>query len=480
MDVRPALVEERARRPGLQASRRLVTIAEPPPRKSATPEPWNRSARMRATAACLLVSLCAALPSTVRAATEQIIASGDVGAELAVDGAGRAFLVSPSTWHSAGTFSAVSTRSAGRGALFGPSRMLMHSSHTERAVDAGVAADGSGVIVVQRARRSDRRLRVVPFRAHGPVGRPVTISSAGDRADFAASAVARSGAAVVVWFRHSTHRRWRLEAALREAGAAAFGAPAPVSAFARRACCTNVSVAIGERGDAAVTWASTSRPGVWATLRRPGGGFRAPQRLAKDASDVPKAVVGPDGTAVVIYSRQHVPRRADDGLALHRAASSGAFGAPAQVNPGGGVTLADAAVTPGGRVIVAWVDQVHGAHVHLWEAGGGEPLVATGELGRNVTPHGVAVAADDDGRAVLAWSEVTSTASLYREQAVAATRPGSGAAFGPAVALGRPWRVASPGLARLVPGGGALVVWRGAQFGGGAKRRAQLAVTRLL
>jgi hypothetical protein len=434
---------------------------------------------MRAASTCVIVLLGAALPATARAASEQVIGTGDVGADVAVDGAGRAFLVSSSAGHDSGTFASVRARSAAPGAAFGAARMLLRSTRTARAVDAGVAGDGSGMIVVERVQGPERGVQVATIGARGAVGDPVTVSAPGDRADFAASAVARSGAAVVLWFRHDAGGRWRLEAAIREPRGGAFGPPRPVSRFVRRACCSTVSVAIGERGDAVATWSSTSRPGVWAALRSPGGGFRRPQRLAGDASDAPRAVVGAGGTAALIYSVQHVPLRAGDGLALHRAARGRAFGAAAHVNPGGGMTIADAAVTPSGKVVVAWTDRVHGARVHVSEARPTQLPVETGELGARVTPEALAVAADDDGRAVVAWSQLVSTEPAYREQAVAATRQTGNAAFGPAVALGRPWRAAAPGLARLVPGGAALVVWRGAAYGRRTDRRAALAVTRL-
>jgi hypothetical protein len=434
---------------------------------------------MRAAATCVIVLLGALLPLTARAATEQVIGSRDLGVDVAVDGAGRAFLVSLSTGKDAGTFASVPTRSAPPGAGFGRARILLRSSRSDRAVAAGVAADGSGVIVVQSVRGADRRVRVVTFGSRGSVGAPVTVSAPGDRADFAASAFAPSGAAVVVWFRHRTNKRWRLEAAIREPGAAAFGPPRPVSRFVRRSCCSAVSVAIGERGDAVAAWTSTSRSGVWTALRAPGRGFRRPQRVGRQADDLPRVFVGANGTAALIYSVQHVPRRAGDGLALHRAARGRAFGAPAHVNPGGGVTVGDVAVTPTGRVMVAWVDQVHGASVHVSEAAPAQPPVETTQLGTSVAPKAVALATDDDGRAVVAWSELASAEPAYREQAVAATRPAGSAVFGPTVALGSPWRAAAPVLARLVKGGGALVVWRGTRYGGPPDRRTALAIARV-
>jgi hypothetical protein len=343
-------------------------------------------------------------------------------------------------------------------------------------MDAGVAAGGSGVAFLQSRGRT---VRVVAFGARGRVGTPVAVPSRGGDADFAASAVAGSGAAVVVWFRHRGDGRWRLEASIRDAGAAGFGRGEPLSGFIRRACCTSVTAAIGERGDAVVTWSSTARSSVWAALRRPGRGFRSAQRLTAAASDAPRAAVGAGGAAAVIYSTQHVPLRASDGLQLHRAASGGSFGSAEHVNPGGGVTIGDVAVAPDGDLTVAWLDRVHGARVHVSDAPATERLAASAELGTDVSPRALALATDDAGRAVVAWSQRTPSKGSYREQAQAATRPATTAPFGPPTALGHPWRAAEPQLAHLVPGGGALVLWKGSRYDGPTARRTALAVTRL-
>ena len=420
-------------------------------------------------------ALVAMLAAAAPAGAAQVIAPRDSAAALAVAGDGRAFLVSPSARPDAGTLPAVRRRSASPGAPFGAPTALMRSSAADRAVDAGVAADGSGVIVVQSALGVRRSVRAVAFGARGRLGRPQTLSAPRTRADFAASAVAPSGAAVVVWFRHRG-ARWRLEAATREPASARFGPPEPVSGFVRRPCCTSVSVAIGARGDAAATWTSTAHPAVWAALRSARHRFGAPRLLARAASDAPSAAVGDRGTVALIYSTQHVPLRAADGLQLRRAQGADAFGPAEHVNPGGGVTIADAAVTPAGGVLLAWRDQVHGARVHLSEAAPGQPLAAVGELGGDVSAKHIAVAADDDGRAVVAWSQ---RVSARREQVLAAQRPAAGAPFGTPIALGTAWPAAEAGPARLVPTGGALVAWNGARFGRPAQRGSALLVTRL-
>jgi hypothetical protein len=430
---------------------------------------------VKPTRACGLAVALLLVAAAAPAPAAQVLAPRDVPAALAVARDGRAFVVSPVAQPDSGTLPAVRRRSASPGGAFGRSRVLIRSRGGDRAVDAGVAADGSGVIVVQSARAGRRSVRAVAFGPRGRLGRPQALSAPGARADFAASAVASSGAAIVVWFRHRG-AHWRLEGATREPRAARFGAPQALSAFVRRPCCTSVFVAIGARGDAAATWSSTARPAVWAALRGAGQRFRASRLLARDASDAPRVVVGDGGAVALVYSTQHVPLRAADGLQLRRASSTGAFGPAEHVNPGGGVTIADAAVTPAGRVLLAWRDQVHGARVHLSEAAPGQPPAAIGELGGDVSAKHIAVAAADDGRAVVAWSQRISS---RREQAMAALRPALGAPFAAPAALGTPWPAAEVGPARLVPGGGALVAWDAARFGRPAERRSALLVSRL-
>jgi hypothetical protein len=217
-------------------------------------------------------------------------------------------------------------------------------------------------------------------------------------------------------------------------------------------------------------------------MRSAGRRFGRPQRVAEASSDVPHVVVGAGGTVALIHAIQHVPRRASDGLQLYRAAGGGAFGAAEQVDPGCRAASGQAAVTPVGRVLVACVDRgddPRGARIHIAEAGPDQPLIATGELGTNVTADRVAVAADDAGRAVVAWPRRAAAGPTQREQAVAATRQAHGAPFAAPVALGQPWSAAEPRAAWLTPGGGALVVWRAARFGTRAERRTALVVTRL-
>ena len=257
-----------------------------------------------------------------------------------------------------------------------------------------------------------------------------------------------------------------------------FGAPEALSAFVRLPCCTSVSVAIGARGDAVATWSSTARPAVWAALRAAGQRFGAPRLLARDASDAPRVVVGEGGAVALTYSTQHVPLRAADGLQLHRAPRAGAFGPAEHVNPGGGVTIAGAAVTAAGRVLLAWRDQVHGARVHLSEAAPGAAAGRHGRARRRRERRSTSsVAADDDGRA--------SSRGRSGSRRACASRPSPRCARRAARRSPPPsrWGRRGRGRGRASRGwcarGGALVAWNAARFGRPAQRRSALLVTRL-
>jgi hypothetical protein len=411
------------------------------------------------------------------ATAAQFITGHEVGADLVVEAGGGAYLVSPSAPQNARARPSARVWAAAPGATFGPARLLLRSTRSDRVVDTGIASGGSGVIVVQRVAGRRRAVRLVRFDRGARLGRSVTLSR-GSRSDFAASDTADSGAVVVVWFRHRDGGRWRLEAALREPGAETFGAPRAVSDWVRRACCTAVAAAVGDRGDAVVAWSSTARPGVRAALRRAGGGFARARLLAGDASGAAATAVGADGTAVVLYGRQRVLGREHEGLWLHRAVGPrGDLGAAERLATGAPVTVAAATVTPAGRVLVGWIDEA-AERVHLAEAGPGEPFGDSGPLGRRVTGEAVVVAGDDAGRAVLAWSERLG-GRVLRQRAVASVRPAGQAAFGAAQDLGLPWRAAEARSARLLPSAGALVLWKGARYRGPGGRRAVLLATRV-
>src|SRR4051794_41683003 len=103
-------------------------------------------------------------PASSRGGVEQVVAADDVPADVAVGAQGKAFLISRSR-------STVRLRVAEPGARFGPWRTLF-SSGTARVVDAAVAPDGTGVIVLQ----SHRRVQVASFSADFSRGSRVVVA----------------------------------------------------------------------------------------------------------------------------------------------------------------------------------------------------------------------------------------------------------------------------------------------------------------
>ena len=400
----------------------------------------------------LLVLLALVSPAEQAAARPTLV-------DIAVDHDGRAFLVSASR-------SAVRLRSAAPGAAFAPGTLtLTHGSCRGRRGGLGWQrcdrrperpARGSRHVRRPRpGRGAERRVarpygrlrrvgggawwrrgrRLVPAHARealAPRGCRARPWSGGVRCSPAVVAVR---AARVLYARLGGHRRPRRR---RRRVALDIGPGAlDVAAPGRRVVSAGTAVGRGFE-------------------RRPEGGRRG----------------GWNGGGALQPATRAGARRRRAATAASRA--GGAFGAPEVVNPGRGVTIGETAITPSGRVFVAWVDHA-GARVRVSESEPGAPLVETGAIGAGVAPRAVAVAAADDGRAVVAWSQQVRNGRSYSEQAVAATRLTHAAGFGPPVALGSPWRIAEPRLARLVPGGGALVAWAGSDF---RPRNTVLAVTR--
>ena len=157
----------------------------------------------------------------------------------------------------------------------------------------------------QRARGARRSVRAVAFGPGGRLGRALALSAPGARADFAASAVAPSGAAIVVWFRHGAPAgAWRPRRVGRDARASA--RPGALGLRAPPVLHERVRFDRGarrRRRDMDVDRAPRGMGG----LRAAGQRFHAPRLLARDASDAPRVVVGDGGAVALTYSTQHVP-----------------------------------------------------------------------------------------------------------------------------------------------------------------------------
>ena len=262
----------------------------------------------------------------------------------------------------------------------------------------------------------------------------------------------------------------------------AFGAPQPLSAVrAARRAVRSVSVAIGDRGDAVAAWRSTSDPALWTALRRPGESFRPAQRLAEDSSDDPKVAVGGgwNGGGALQPATRAAARRRRAATAASRARRRvrRRRTGPQPRRRGddrrdGGHRIRPRAssrgsIPPGARVRT--------------RVGGRTGSAADRHRANSALRwlrSDLAVAADDGGRAIVAWSEPrVGGARVPRASPRPCGRPRRERRSARASRWDRRGAPAEPKLVRLVPGGGALVAWTGPIAS--TRARAATAVTRL-
>jgi hypothetical protein len=225
-------------------------------------------------------------------------------------------------------------------------------------------------------------------------------------------------------------------AATREGGA--FGPPQVVSGAVPPE--TRVTVAIGSRGDAILVWTDASeygKPG-FAAIRRPGGPFGAPVQVARRTAEL-RPAVGEDGTVLLALSRlQQLDVR------VFRNRLTGAQTLPCDDG------LLAATVNATGRALVLCRHK----RLETWE--GRARLRRTARLRTGSISGAAAVDLAADGSALVTWPRDTPR-FLAASRVVATLRRGDGA-FSPPVAITEDFPAVEPVAARLLPGGGAMVV----------------------
>jgi Divergent InlB B-repeat domain len=190
-------------------------------------------------------------------------------------------------------------------------------------------------------------------------GTPTDLSAPGSPALYPQVAVARDGAATVVW-RLFDGNNTIVQAATRPAGSSTWGPTADLSATGRDA--TSPEVAIAPDGAATVVWSRSDGSNIIIqTTTRPAGSttWDAPVDLTATGQNAayPQVAVAPDGVATVVWHRS-------DGSstliqAATRAAGSGSWGATADVSGPGQSYDPQIAVTPDGVATVVWRDGVN-------------------------------------------------------------------------------------------------------------------------
>jgi len=254
------------------------------------------------------------------------------------------------------------------------------------------------------------------------------VGAGGRVVDCPAAAAQPNGAGVVAIMREDVS----LHVSLREPGATTWSAAATLAGAQPL---STPSVAVSERGDAAIAWVEESDPAKRISYRlrvarRPAGGpFGAPQTLATLKGPLPPDVfagVSASGETIVAWITRPSGKAPAGPVAAAIAPAGGAFATPVRV---GAASEAALAVAPDGRALAAL-------------AGGGEMLVAERPPGGAFgAPAHVADAPDllavlptvairPDGGAVVAWQGLA-------EQSISAVTRTAAGAFGGTLVIAR-------------------------------------------
>jgi len=362
-------------------------------------------------------------------------------------------------------------------AAFGPQRALTPSRpyNFNTPLVIGPQAFGRDRALLATSRQINRdnahpRVRVaVRFgRADGSFGTPRTVHT-GPSVWETRLAVNPRGDAALAWWENRGVRTDRVYVALRRAGGR-FGAPIRLATGRIR----GVSVAVGARGDVLVAWDAR---GVVRTRVRPRGrrAFGPTDTIrSRDAFNAElRPAVAPNGRAVVAWSAQFTSEGGDSGPvyfeAAVRAAGARRFRRAQTLEELG------RAQVPRGIDLV--VDST-GRHVAAWSGSDGPNarvrvarMDASGRLIKDpdVSPAGVDgqladLAAGPGGRLLVAWDDWDLESS---HQVFAAYAAGPGQPFGPAEAVS-PAQEARAGQAAFDPGtGNPTVTWSNRPRGSG-------------
>ncbi len=285
----------------------------------------------------------------------------------------------------------------------GLSRARTITTQPGRVSEPVVAMDAHGDALVVFTRYTDslthRQVLAVPVTIGGRVGRVQQISPTGVLAEQPAVAVARDGAATVIYQQDAAAARSNglptvgvpdvVAAARRTSLSTGFGPPIPISTVDRRSSSDIAGemrprVTVAADGLTTVVWSESTGTGAGTagTLEvataSAGGGLAAPMSVSGDVIDgggtttVPALVGDGAGDALLTF----VDPSGGTLLAAGRPGASGAFGAPATLDTDfrdfeGGVA---SAIGPGGEGLVLWAyaseDQTGRLSTASWQPAG--------------------------------------------------------------------------------------------------------------
>jgi hypothetical protein len=375
----------------------------------------------------------------------------------------------------------LSTRS---GDSFGPVRPVTVADPFERVWSAGLAADGSAVVLTVRKHAPIQRVRATLVGPDGSRRGPMTLSGRAHAAVHPVLAVAPDGTAVAAWLWHAKPS-WLVVAAVRRPGQPRFDAPQILSPPTRPVRHLQprpwVHVAAGDGGRAVLTWqigGDAVLPEAPLHVRTAGtdGVFGPDQPLggAGGLADVGLAV-DPSGAVQVAYLDEHFAgHEAPSRLHVAQAVAGAPLSAPAVLSSGGKGTSSGSQVgatfSADGSATVVWArpgDRYEAGgtlEAFMRPAGGAfgpAQQLATGAVG-------IVLAGGPGASAVVGWMRQAPPHGSPLWSVHAATRPQAGGAFGADQTISASDRNALwPSLA-MTPAGDAVATWITNTDGSGA------------
>lgn len=344
------------------------------------------------------------------------------------------------------------------GGSFGPAVNISGAGLGAYGPQIAIGPNGAAIAVWYRTDGYEGTVQAAIRPPGGSFGAPVDLSAAGKFVDQPQVAIARNGAATVVWTTHKGGYSDIIQAATRPPGGS-FGPAVNLSVSGPGTSSSSPQIGIAPNGTATVVWyrARGNASKIQAATRLPGGSFGAPVNLSPAGEDdiFPQIAIAPDGTATVVWSRYTVP---DHRVQAVTRASGGAFKSAVNLSaPGRNAYNPQIAVAPGGGVTVVW-RRSNGANNIIQAAtrpaGGSFGAAANlSAVGQDADVPQIAIA--PDRTTTVLWQRSAGGKSIIQ----AATRP-PGRPFGAAVSLAAPGRIAYNAQIAIAANGVATAIWQ--------------------
>lgn len=355
----------------------------------------------------------------------------------------------------------------------GPPAAITAADRYEKVWAAGLDGDGDAVVLTVRRHAPFQRVRATFVAADGTRSATRTVSTDLHSSAQPQLSVAPDGTAVAAWAWHDP-AGWRVQAAVRKPGQAAFGKPqtisppAPVSGKLQTRPIFNV--AAGDGGRAALTWqfgGSYDLPEApLHIVTATDGTFGADQAFdgAGGYADVGLAV-GSDGAVQLAWLDMHFTGHvANSSLHVAQGTAGAPLSAPAVLSTGGTGTSSgdqvDVAFSADGTATVAWAKPGNryeeGGALEVFTRAAGGTFGAAQTVAQDA--QGVALAGGPGASAVLAWMRNTATKGV-RWVTEGVTRPAAGGPFGAVATLSDTSKNALWPSVAMTPDGNAVAAW---------------------